>query len=68
MDEKEKERIMQERAKAMFDDMDSEELQSEHEAIKDYVTDIIHTNFGGGSGSEKVIHQLLIAIENVYGK
>tara|TARA_R100001510_G_scaffold54176_1_gene56512 strand:+ start:496 stop:702 length:207 start_codon:yes stop_codon:yes gene_type:complete len=68
MDEKEKQRIMQERAKAMFDNMDSEKLQSEHETIKDYVTDIIHTNFGGGSGSEKVINQLLIAIENVYGK
>ena len=68
MDEKEKERIMQERAVAMFQEMDGQGLQSEQETIKDYITDIIHTNFGGGSGSEKAINELLIAIENHYGK
>jgi hypothetical protein len=66
MDEKEKARIMQERAKAMFDNFETEGLYSEQDTIKDYITDIIHTNFGGGSGSEKAINELLIAIENHY--
>ena len=58
-----KKRIMEERAKAFFQDSS----QFEETTIENDITDIVTTNIGGGSVSEKLIQELLASIEHRYG-
>ena len=63
MNEKEKERIMLERAKDFFDNEYGEEV-----SLRDELTDIVENTIGKGSASKDIINNLITKLEYHFGK
>lgn len=62
MDEKEKERLMLERAKGFFDN------EYEETSLRDEITDIVENTIGKCTASEEIINNLITKLEYHYGE
>ena len=63
LSEEDKKKLMQQRAKEFFDSKDENST-----SIRDDITDVVETTLGKCSASEDIIQNVLLTIENHYGK
>ena len=63
LSEEDKNKLMQQRAKEFFDSKDENST-----SIRDDITDVVETTLGKCSASEDIIQNVLLTIENHYGK
>ena len=63
MNEQEKQRIMQERAKQFF----NEDIEDDN-SLRDDITDVVETTLGKCSASDDIVNNLILLIENRFGE
>ena len=63
MDKKEKQELLRQRAKEVFDNSNNETI-----SIRDEITDIVENTIGKSSASEDIVNNVLLKIEHHYGE